>query len=623
MAENGEEKLIAVARHIAKTLGHNDTMADDILQIFSKFDGRFSREKLSEKMGEDDHRTYLALEQSLKSLDRQIAPYIAADHPIWSDPADSSAFLDATDELIQTIRDWNPMAGEKPVAACLDRADFLLQQVMFKLAEEFRSMMERGGESFDQTRSFGNDESAGNLSLDSDDEEDEDGGIEDHIPMAHPIADYDIVIDALPFGTINDLHEIAKRMIAAGFDKECSHVFSSCRREFLEESLSRLGLQKLSIDEVQRMAWSDLEDQTERWIKAANVALRVLFPSERRLCDRIFFGFSSSADLSFMEVCRGSTIQLLNFADAVALGSRAPERLFKVLDVFETLRDLMPELDVVFSNHYCFSLRNEAVTIWKRLGESIRAIFMELENLIRRDPPKTPVPGGSLHPITRYVINYLRAACRSRQTLEQVFDENISPDRSLPSSSLSIQMVWIMDLLDSNLEAKSKIYKDSALRSVFMMNNGRYIINKVRDNELGSLLGDDWIRKHSAKIRQFHLNYHRSSWSKMLGLLKPDSTDTSKSIKEKLKLFNTHFEDTCRTQSTWVIFEDQMREELRSSVAEKLLLAYENFIKRFQNIAEAGKQTEKTMKYSLQDMKARIDGLFEGGRGGRGGSGRK
>ncbi|KAJ0084137.1 hypothetical protein Patl1_30996 [Pistacia atlantica] len=88
-AENGEEKLLAVARHIARTLGHNDdTMADDILQIFSNFDGRFSREKLAD----DDPRPSAPLELSLKSLDRQISQYLASDRPIWADSADSSAF---------------------------------------------------------------------------------------------------------------------------------------------------------------------------------------------------------------------------------------------------------------------------------------------------------------------------------------------------------------------------------------------------------------------------------------------------------------------------------------------------------------------------------------------------
>ncbi|KAK6122160.1 hypothetical protein DH2020_044098 [Rehmannia glutinosa] len=622
MAENGEEKLIAVARHIAKTLGHTDTMTDDILKIFSNFDGRL-REKLTEKLSED------GVEQTLNSLDRQISRYISADHPIWSNSADSASFLDSIDQLIAAVRDWTPLADDKNISSCLDRAEDLLQQSMFRLEDEFRTLVERGAESFDLTRS----ESTHPHPDYSDDDDDVFGDEDENfIPVAQPITDYDIVIDALPAGTIGDLHEIAKRMVAAGYVKECSHAYSTCRREFLEESFSRLGLQKLSIDEVHRMQWTQLEDEIEKWIKAINVALRILFPSERRLCDRVFFGYSSAADLSFMEVCRGSTIQLLNFADAVAIGSRAPERLFKVLDVYETIRDLMPEFELIFSDQYCLSLRNEAITIWKRLGEAIRGIFMELENLIRRDPAKDAVPGGRLHPITRYVMNYLRAACRARITLEQVFEESVASnvdyrkgdDQGLSSSSsLAVQMAWIMELLESNLEAKSKIYRDSALCSVFMMNNGRYIVQKVKDNELGTLLGEDWIRKHTAKVRQYHVNYQRSSWSKVLGVLKVDNNSTSpngassKNLREKLKLFNSYFEEICKTQSTWVIFDDQLRDELRASISGSLTPAYRGFITRLQGATDIGKNADRYIRYSVEDIEARISGLFQGTSGGR------
>ncbi|KAL3649179.1 hypothetical protein CASFOL_005582 [Castilleja foliolosa] len=617
MAENGEEKLIAVARHIAKTLGHTDTMTDDILKIFSNFDGRL-REKLTEKLSDDD------IEQTLNSLDRQISRYVASDRPIWSDSADSSSFLDSVDQLIAAVRDWTPLADDKNISSCLDRAEDLLQQSMFRLEDEFRTLAERGAESFDLTSS--DPAHHGGYSDEDDDGFEEEDENEDFIPVAHPITDYDVVIDALPAGTIGDLHEIAKRMVAAGYVKECSHAYSTFRRDFLEESFSRLGLQKLSIDDVHRMQWAQLEDEIEKWIKAINVALRILFPSERRLCDRVFFGFSSATDLSFMEVCRGSTIQLLNFADAVAIGSRAPERLFKVLDIYETVRDLMPEFELIFSDQYCVSLRNEAITIGKRLGETIRGIFMELENLIRRDPAKDAIPGGRLHPITRYVMNYLRAACRARITLEQVFEEsNVDyrrgDDGALPSSSsLAVQMAWIMELLESNLEAKSKIYRDSALCSVFMMNNGRYIVQKVKDNELGTLLGDDWIRKHSAKLRQYHVNYQRSSWSKVSGVLKLDNNSMSpngKNLREKLKLFNSYFEETCKTQSSWVIFDDQLRDELRISISGILSPAYRNFIGRMQGLSDPGKNVDRYIRYSVEDIEARIGALFQGNGSGR------
>lgn len=615
MAENGEEKLFAVARHIAKTLGNNETMADDILQIFSNFDGRFSREKLSEKVmaaatedgiGIGDSRASSALDHVLTSLGRQISRYEAADQPIWSDSADSAAFLDTIDELLATVREWSHSgaAGDRAVAACLSRADDLVQRAMFRLEDEFRSLMERGGESLAA------------LSADSDtDEDDENGGAdEEEIPTARPLGEYDVVIDALPSGTIGELHEMAKRMVAAGFGKECCHVYSSCRREFLEESLSRLGLRKLSTEEVQRTPWQELEDEIERWTKALGVSLRILFPSERRLCDRVFFGLSSAADLSFMEVCRSSAIQLLNFADAVAIGTRSPERLFKILDVFESLRDLMPEIDAVFSDQYSSPLRNEATTIWKRLGDAVRGIFMELENLISRDPAKTGVPGGGLHPITRYVMNYLRAASRSRHSLEQIFEDGSGGGG--PASALSVQVAWIMELLERNLEAKSKVYKDPSLCSVFLMNNGRYIVQKARDGELGSLLGDDWVRKHTAKLRQCHGNYQRSTWNKLVGLLKPDP---ARPMKDKLKNFYQSFDEVCKVQSAWVVFDDQLRAELKISITELVLPAYQSFLGRFQSSLEIGRNAERYVKYDAEDIEARIEGLFQGSGGGSSG----
>ncbi|KAJ9543509.1 hypothetical protein OSB04_023216 [Centaurea solstitialis] len=614
MAENGEEKLIAVARHIAKTLGHTDNaMADDILQIFSNFDGRL-REKLNENLS--GNHGGAGFDQTLKALDRRISRFIAVDRPIWSNSGDASAFLDAVDELVAVIREWTAMAADeddKVVANSLDRADELLQQCMFRLEEEFKLLIERGG-----AESSGGGGGGGGYSDSDDDDEELDGFDDVDIPVADLVSDYNITIDALPAGVIGDLHEISKRMVAAGYGKECSLAYSACRREFLEESLSRLGFLGLQ-NSSKALEDDDNDVEIEKWIKAINMAVRVFYPSERRLCDRVF-GYSSAtaaaADLSFMDICRVSTMELLNFANGIAMGSRSPERLFKILDVYEAVKDLSPEFEVLFSDQYCLFLRNEAIGVWKRLAESIRGIFMELENLIRRDPAKSAVPGGGLHPITRYVMNYLRAAC-SRPTLEQVFDDNLDPSLSSSSSPLSLQISWIMEVLETNLESKSKIYRDPALSSVFMMNNGRYIVKKVKNEELGALLGDDWIRKQTAKVRQHHLNYQRTSWHKILTTLKLDNTNlssnlASRSLKEKLKQFNSQFEEICRAQSTWVIFDDQLRDELKVSVAGNLVPAYRNFLGRFNNLQDIGKYADKHVKFTVEDVEARIDDLFQG-----------
>ncbi|KAL0916017.1 hypothetical protein M5K25_013495 [Dendrobium thyrsiflorum] len=130
MAEKGEEKLIEVARHIAKTLGRTDTMADDILQIFSNFDRRFSRENLAADRLSDGSIT----EEHYSSLDHQFARFLSSDRSIWSDSADAAAFLDAVDSLISAVRDLDPPA--------LGHVNDLLQQCMLRLEDEFRSLIE-------------------------------------------------------------------------------------------------------------------------------------------------------------------------------------------------------------------------------------------------------------------------------------------------------------------------------------------------------------------------------------------------------------------------------------------------------------------------------------------------
>ncbi|CAL5189720.1 unnamed protein product [Lathyrus oleraceus] len=432
--------------------------------------------------------------------------------------------------------------------------------------------------------------------------------------------------------TINNLQEIVKSMVSAGFEKECADVYSSCRRDCLEECLIKqlLGLENLTIEDVNMVPWKDLKDQIGRWIKTFKVALNLLFPTERQLCDLVFFGFPTVTDLSFTEICRGCTNHFLKFGNAVANGSRSPEQLFKILGMFETLRDLTPKFESLFCDRYSVSLRNEANTVLKNLGEAIVGIFIELENRIRSDPVKAAVPGGRLHPVLRYVMNYLVLICDYWHTLEQVFEdyghrlkEYHNLDDSVPSSSLlSLQMGQIMEVLDSNLEAKSKIYNEPALCCVFLMNSSRYILQKTKDNELGKLLSNDVIQNHEAKVLYNHEQYQKISWSKVLGFLKLDDNGivppnmVKKSMKKKLKLFNLLFEEICRVQSLWFVFDEQLREIVRVSIERNLLPAYENFIGRFESVLELGKYDhDKYVKYQMEDIVAKLDDLFQGSSG--------
>ena len=68
----------------------------------------------------------------------------------------------------------------------------------------------------------------------------------------------------------------------------------------------------------------------------------------------------------------------------------------------------------------------------------------------------------------------------------------------------------VMDLLDTNLEGKAKLYKDVALSNIFMMNNGCYIFQKIKGSvEIYSVMGDTWCQKWLLDLRQYRKNYQR------------------------------------------------------------------------------------------------------------------
>nr|XP_051206085.1 exocyst complex component EXO70H1-like [Lolium perenne] len=81
-------------------------------------------------------------------------------------------------------------------------------------------------------------------------------------------------IDLLPDDAVADLRAIASRMAAAGYGRECAQVYASVRKPAVDASLRRLGVERLSIGDVQRLEWDALEAKIRRWIRATRAAVR-------------------------------------------------------------------------------------------------------------------------------------------------------------------------------------------------------------------------------------------------------------------------------------------------------------------------------------------------------------
>ncbi|KAJ0523467.1 putative exocyst complex component Exo70, cullin repeat-like-containing domain superfamily [Helianthus annuus] len=93
--------------------------------------------------------------------------------------------------------------------------------------------------------------------------------------------------DLLPPESISDLRSIAERMIAAGYFRECVQgLYGSVRKSVVDGSFKKLGVEKLSIGDIQRLDWEAMNAKIGRWIRAAKVCIRCCSLVRRSYADR-------------------------------------------------------------------------------------------------------------------------------------------------------------------------------------------------------------------------------------------------------------------------------------------------------------------------------------------------
>jgi exocyst complex protein 7 len=65
----------------------------------------------------------------------------------------------------------------------------------------------------------------------------------------------------------------------------------------------------------------------------------VLFNTEKKLYNSVFSNQPHISRVVFSDIAQAVIVNFLNFAQAVVLTKPSPEKLFKFLDMYETLRD--------------------------------------------------------------------------------------------------------------------------------------------------------------------------------------------------------------------------------------------------------------------------------------------
>ncbi|XWS37269.1 hypothetical protein CRYUN_Cryun19dG0028900 [Craigia yunnanensis] len=620
----GDLHVVAAAHHIVKALGATNNLSDDLRKILIDLDAHLSM--ITSNIDSKGGRGFVDVEERLKQAERKIVSWESDPMMIWnSGPRESSEYLEAVDEiqtLIDGLRGLSVKENRKQ-EGILHQAASVLQMAMSRLEEELIHILVQHRQQFEpkhmSSRSTRRDVVYDDSFVSVEDEPAEETSSRNC--SSDESGEY--IVDLVHAHVIPDIKSIAKVMFTSDYGQEFCEAFIGVRKEALEQYFAILETGKLSIEDVLKMEWTSMSSEMNKWTWSMKIIFRIYLASEKRLCDQVLGDFIS-VNFCFLEISKATILCLLNFGEAIAMGPHQPEKLLRLLDMYETLADLLLDINTLFSEEAGSFVRLQFHELLERLGDSATAAFKAFGVAISSNGSFYPFPGGGVHPLNKYVMNYIRMFPEYCNTLnlllkdqhadvanpvtEPEYGQNMSLSTSCP---MACHLRSITSSLEFNLHKKSKLYKDEALRHIFLMNNIHYLVQKVKGSELRLFFGDEWIRKHNAKFQQHEMNYERATWSSVVSVLKddnPGSSSMSKStFKERCKGFNIAFEEVYKTQTSWCIPDPQLREDLRISTSLKVIHAYRTFLGR--NPAHVD---DKCVKYTVEDVEKLLLDLFEG-----------
>ncbi|PUZ43352.1 hypothetical protein GQ55_8G001800 [Panicum hallii var. hallii] len=371
--------------------------------------------------------------------------------------------------------------------------------------------------------------------------------------------------------TRSNIRAVAEAMMAAGYGKECISTFKSHRRAALATELQRLLGFLSPPDHLHKLTWEQLDRSIiPSWLAAATVAFNSLFAAEKDLCDAVFAGGNAAVgEAVFAAVANDQATSLLAVAEAaVARARRAPERLFRVLDVHDALTEVLPGLLSVFGDSSEVAAR--AALVVAKVGEAARGILGSLEAAIQKEPSKATAAGGAVHPLTRYVMNYLVFLADYQEGLALlVYDDH----EQEASSSPSVIIQRLVSALLGKLEAKAGCYREVALSYLFLANNTQYVANKVvGSGKLRGILGDGWAEAQSGKARAHVGVYVRAAWGKVMAAI--SGAEAPEAVEQAVM-------EAVGMQEQWVAADEETGEALRAAATAAVVPKYRMFYRRY------------------------------------------
>ncbi|PWA56611.1 Cullin repeat-like-containing domain-containing protein [Artemisia annua] len=567
------------------------------------------------------HRTFstsmmeedlLYAEEIIKRWDLDSSFYTKLDYLFSGDRREARQFVKSVKSLQSAMHFF---VSESASSEKIIHAQKLMQVAMKRLEKEFYRILSSNRDYLD-SESISNRSSRARSSISEED------NASDEDDMNSSVSDSErVTVSDLAMG---DLKSIADCMISSGYGKECVKIYKIIRKSIVDETLYNLGVEKYTFNQINKMDWETVEPKIKKWLHAEKVAIKSLFYGERILCDYVFSSSDKIREACFSDICKERATALFEFPELVAKSKKSMERMFRTLDLYNTISDQWPEIEMIFSFESMAIVRTQAVTSLVKLGDAVRSMLSDFETAIQKETLKTPIHGGGIHPLTRYVMNYLVFLSDYSISLSDILadwplqvqsplpESYFSSDNMDESSSISARFAWLVLVLLCKIDAGAELYKDVAQSYLFLVNNLNYVVSKVNSSNLRDLMGDNWLVKHGQKVKQYAGNYERMAWGKVISSLPENpiaDSLTTEVARNSFRRFNLEFNEAYKKQSSWVISDTKIRDQIKISVAKKILPVYKMFYERYREVFQGA---DSVVRFAPDDLGNYLSDLFHG-----------
>ncbi|XP_030537852.2 exocyst complex component EXO70I-like [Rhodamnia argentea] len=426
---------------------------------------------------------------------------------------------------------------------------------------------------------------------------------------------------------VEALRRISETLAANDCLDICIDIFIKVRYRRAAKALMRLNpeyLKTYTPEEIDKMEWESLETAITLWIQHFELALKTVLVSERRLCNQVLGGLMDGLvwPECFVKIADKIMAVFFRFGEGVARSKKEPQKLFKLLDMFDSLEKLKAEFIQIFEGESGTDICIRFRELEKLLVAASSKVFWEFGLQIEGNSDGLPPPqDGSVLKLVRYAINYLKylvdetysgPMAKVLQT-EQVWRAGILSKPELEEDLLRDAVSNVMEALQRNVESKRGRYKEKILPHVFAMNTYWYIYMRTRNTELGKLLGEKYMKKgYKVVAEESAYLYQKQAWGSLVRLLEAKADDPGNKTRASARMeafLNGLEEASQKHRSSYAIPDADLREQIKEATVKLVVPAYAEFVSAHGSVLKEGSYA------SADSIRELLSQVFEGGDG--------